>query len=275
MNKTMRKTIALMIVIMFAFCASVCAEEAENDWQNILLLGGDSRSEDNYERTDSMIILSVNAAQGKVKMCSIMRDTLVEYPGLDRWGKINAAYVRGGLDVALATVNHAFDMDITDYVMINMHDMVELVDLFGGIDIEVTERERSQIKQLDHSGLVHLNGQQALSYSRIRMIDNDYHRVMRQQNVLLALAEKAQNMEFDDLLGMTDAVMEHIQTNLDVEQMKELALMGLSMEIKEISQYRIPADGTFESGMYENAWLIKPDFEENSRLLHEFIYENE
>ena len=114
------------------------ADESEL-WWNILLLGGDSRSTDSYDRTDSMIILSVNRKTGEIKMTSIMRDTWVSIPGHKGMAKINAANVYGGPERAVQTVNSSFGTDIEDYVLINMAGMIKVIDAMGGIDLEVTE----------------------------------------------------------------------------------------------------------------------------------------
>lgn len=286
------KILALAMVMVLAFSViPAFAEESGSEWWNILLLGGDARSTEEYGRTDSMIIISVNIEESLVKMTSIMRDTWVAIPGHSN-NKINAANVFGGPELALETVNASFDTELEDYVLINMTDLIDIVDLVGGIDIEVTNAERKYINSyaneylnnthpaggydgatsLDESGLVHLNGLLATSYCRIRYTDSDYKRVMRQQEVLLAIAQKMQDMDVNDLMAIVDELSSKITTNLEPEEMKTLATAGLVMEIDDVEQYRIPEDGTFQSGMFGGTWMIKPDFEKNAELLKEFIY---
>ena len=207
----MHKIIAVLLAMLRLLpMTGAFAESQESGWQNILMLGGDARNMDGYDRTDTMMILSINRDEALVKLTSIMRDTWVSFPGTGKSGKINAANVYGGPELAVETVNTCFGTDIEDYVIVNMEDLQQIVDLLGGVDIEITESERKQIneyvkgymqevsgassydgaKSLDESGMVHLNGMLAVGYSRIRMIDSDYNRVMRQQKILLALAEK-------------------------------------------------------------------------------------
>lgn len=288
----MRKVLALMLAFLMTLSlAGALAEARESEWENILLMGGDAREMDAYERTDSMIILSINRDEARVKMTSIMRDTWVPIPGHGS-EKINAANVYGGPELAVKTVNENFGTDIQDYVIINMEDMLEIVDLLGGVEIEITEEECWQInrnvesyidevesagdyageRMLEGSGLVHMNGLQAVGYSRIRKIDSDYNRVMRQQKVLIALAQKAQDMEIDELTAVADDIYKIIKTSLDEEAVKSFATAFMVMEPSEVEQYRLPADGTFESGMYDDIWMIRPNFEKNRAKLHEFIY---
>ena len=283
------KILALVMAMLFAFSmTTVFAEETEGEWWNILLMGGDSRSTNDYGRTDTMMILSVNLEENLVKMTSIMRDTWVSIPGHSS-NKINAANVWGGPELAVQVVNNNFGTDIEDYILINMSDMVEIIDLVGGVDVDVTEAERKYVNyyadmyqdqtarysgatSLNETGLVHLNGLLATAYCRIRYTDSDYVRVMRQQEVMLAVAKQIQEMDVNDLMDIVDVVTEKISTNLENERLKELATAGLVMEIDQVGQYRIPVDGTFQSGTFSGTWMIKPDFTKNANLLHEFIY---
>lgn len=289
----MRRFLILVLALVMALgMGNAFAETQESGWENILLLGGDARNMNQYDRTDTMMILSINRDEAQVKMTSIMRDTWVELPGKGRSEKINAANVYGGPELAVETVNQSFGTDIEDYVIVNMEDLVQIVDILGGVDLEITERERVQInsgvkayisevkgasaytgeRTLNQSGLVHLNGIMAVSYCRIRKIDSDYSRVMRQQKVMLALAEKAQNMEIDELTKVAGDIYHIISTSLTEEEIKSMATAFMVMEVSEVGQYRIPVDGTFQSGMFNGIWMIKPDFAQNQALLHQFIY---
>jgi len=167
-------------------------------------------------------------------------------------------------------------------VIVNMNHMAEIIDLMGGIDIEISQEEMEQIngdslstgEMLQTAGFVHLNGQQAVSFSRIRYIDSDYKRVMRQQRVLLAMAEKAQNMEVEELMDIAGEVREMVVSSLDKQEMEDLAMAFMVMEIEEVEQFRIPADGAFESGTFDGVWCIRPNLAKNQALLKEFIYGN-
>ena len=265
------------------------AEEDGKLWWNILLLGGDSRSTESYDRSDTMIIFSINKEDTIIKMTSIMRDTWVDFPGTNKSHKINAATVYGGPELAMKTVNHYFGTDIEDYVLVNMADMVEMIDMIGGIDLEVTESERKYINDyasdylnsvqgyhgetcLEQSGMVHLNGLLATAHMRNRYTDSDYGRVMRQQDVLLAMASKMQDMELNDLMEKVEIFLEGIDTNLTNDQLRSVATTGLAMELEDVGQFRIPADGAYTSGMHNGIWMIRANFEKNAQLLKDFIY---
>lgn len=289
----MRKIIAVLLaMLMLLPMTGAFAESQESGWQNILMLGGDARNMNEYGLTDTLMILSINRDEALVKLTSIMRDTWVSFPGTGKSGKINAANVYGGPELAVETVNTCFGTDIEDYVIVNMEDLQQIVDLLGGVDIEITESERKHInlnvedyiqavagaadyageKSLSESGMVHLNGMQAVGYSRIRKIDSDYNRVMRQQKILLALAEKAQNMEIEELTKVAGEIYDIIQTSLDEEEVKSFATAFMVMEVADVGQFRIPADGAFQSGTFNGTWMIKPNLEANQEKLRQFIY---
>ena len=290
--------LALMLMLSTALAEPMPAVEdvrvltPEEKWWNILLLGGDSHSREKYDRTDSIIILSVNRETGALKMSSIMRDIWVQVPGRENMSKINEANVYGGPELTVETVNHYFDMEIEDYVLVNMLGLIKLIDAVGGVDVEITAKERRIISEyargfadeigyegrtyVDAAGLAHLNGVQALSYSRIRHnAGGDYQRTVRQQTVLKALAKKASEMDAAELLKLMPTLLGMTETNLSLGEAMTLATMCADTDMDAIQQYRVPADDTFQSGYFGSVWCIKPDFEENTRLLHQFIFGEE
>ena len=284
--------LALSIVTPSLAFAEAPASQSGGDWWNILLMGGDSRNKTTYERTDSMIVLSINIKENKAKMTSIMRDTWVSYPGTNSHGKINAANVYGGPAMAIATVNENFGTDIRDYVMVNMVGLVDIVDQVGGIDIAVTPDEKKwtnyyakdylrdvssysgETVLIETGDSVHLNGLLAMSYCRNRYTGTDYDRAQRQRTVLLAVLDKLKKGDAAQFMSVVTAAVDSVETNLNYANILELATFGVSLDTSTIEQYRIPADGTFQSGMKDGVWAIRPDLDKNKEALHAFIYEN-
>lgn len=280
-----RNILAWILICAILFCvpAAVAENTAEEpaEWKNILLLGGDSRSETDYGRTDAMIILSVCYENSSLKLTSVMRDIWVQFPETEVSHKINAANIYGGPELAIATVNRYFGTDIEDYVMINMSDLVQIVDMVGGVELTVNDEELAFInlscpeEKLEASGDVHLSGAQALAHTRDRSTEADYGRVMRQQQVLLALGRQLQNMDANELMDKVGEIMEHVQTSLDTEELKELATVGMIVEIDEVLQFRLPADGTYDLSEKDGLAVLLPNFTKNKELLREFIYVTE
>lgn len=261
----------------------------DQGWWNILLLGSDSRNMNNYYGlTDTIVILSVHPADGQAKLTSIMRDTWVKIYGVGE-RKINSANVYGGPDLIMRTVNEYFGMNLTDYVLVSMEALADIIDYIGGIDIAVTEAEMTAINNQikwdaadftlnDATPLatfgdsVHLTGNQAVAFARIRKLDSDYVRTERQRTVLIAMADKLQETDARTLSAVVLKLTGYVQTDLSIAQMVSLATIGLGVDMDAIEQLRLPADGTFQSDTYDGVWSIRPDFDANRQILNEFIY---
>lgn len=244
-------------------------------WRNVLLLGSD-RVGSGSARTDTMIVASVSTG-GKVKLTSIMRDTMVPIEGYGKH-KINAAYTFGGAQLAMDTVNQCFGLNIKQYALIDFEGFAQLVDAAGGIDIDVTKAEmqamnkKSGHKLKDYGKDIHLDGVQALRYARIRKIDSDYMRASRQRTVLEALAQRVRAVKNPaQLIELGRTSLDVVSTNISLP---DLALLGVRVVLNGggMEQYRVPVEGTYESGIQDGVWSIRPDFERNKALLRSFIY---
>jgi len=265
-------------------------EGLSDDWTNILLLGTDARGDTKYLRTDTMIVLSLNRATGQAKMASVMRDIWVQIPGYGGQ-KLNAACVYGGPELTIRTINECLDLNIEKYILVNMQCLVAIVDALGGLELDVTPGESRAIGRLNASSVgasdgsgkyvsagvpsgsqVTLDGKQVLAYSRIRKSDSDYKRTSRQRTVLVAIAKKLQQQDPLSLAGIVATLMRYVDTNLSIGEIMDIAGVCMDTDLSGISEFRIPADGTYRDGMFGNTWCIKPDFEANARALHEFIY---
>ena len=214
-----------------------------------------------------------------------MRDTWVNIDGRDKMAKLNAASVYGGPELTMRTINECFGMNISDYVLINITGLADVIDILGGVDLDVTEDERlalnrglfdlssrSGMEELEQSGEnVHLNGNQAVAYARIRRIDSDYQRTERQRTVLTAIASRLKE-NGAAVLGMVTSLLPYVETNLDPGELITLATVGLQIDLDAVEQLRLPADGTYDSGTFNGVWCIKPDFEKNTGILYDFIY---
>ena len=260
-------------------------EKLSDEWWNILLLGTDNRYEEStYGRTDSMIILSVNTATKQAKLTSLMRDTWTPIPGHGK-AKLNAATVYGGPELLMRTIQENFGIEINDYALINITGMADIIDILGGVYLDVTEDERkalnkglfdlssrSGMEKLQQSGEnILLNGNQAVAFSRIRKIDSDYVRTERQRTVLTAVAERLKEAGVTGITGVVMNLKDFVETNLGFTDLMTLAYVGLQLDLSAIDQLRLPADGTYKSGTFDGVWCIKPDFDQNAAILKRFL----
>lgn len=264
-------------------------EIGDADWKNILLLGGDSRGKNDYGRTDAIIILSVNMNEGGAKMTSIMRDTWVRLP--EKGGqKLNSANVYGGPQLVMRTINENFGMNISDYVLVNMQALAEIIDALGGVEVpQVTKAQRKALNQQmkydakdfklansapleEYGENITLTGNQALAFARIRNLDSDFKRTERQRTVLIAMAQKLKNMGATTAIGLIPTLLEHVETNMGMKELVELASMGMQLDMNAVAQLRLPAEGAYEDGEIDGVWKIVPDFPANAKILYDFIY---
>ena len=266
------------------------AAESSGPWQNVLLLGTDSRTEDAESRTDTMIVLSLNSETKEIRMTSLMRDIWLDIPG-HGGAKLNAACVYGGPELTVKTINQYFGLDIQAYVLVNMECLAKIVDALGGIQMDVSEEEAAAINRLfaddraakdENSAFagtnvtagsqVMLDGKQALGFARIRSLDNDYARTERQRRLLLTIAKQMQQKDLLTVMGIVGGMLQYVETNLTLDDIRSLLVVCLGASLDGIAELRLPAKGTYQSGDYNNTWCILPDFQENARVLHAFIY---
>lgn len=298
-NRMIRWLAWILTVVFFVFTAATCgvaemnANSSEGEWESILLLGEDSRSTSHVERSDVNLILCYNRTAHKVKLISIMRDTWVDFPDSDKSGKINAGTVYGGPELTMRTINEYFGTNIEKYVLVNFDNVIEFVDVLGGVDVEISESERRQINKrlkktdvvkssytgeryLNASGLVHLNGAMAISYVRDRYSskDGDFDRVARQRKMMKAMLDVAEQMSMNEMVRLVMNFLSNVKTNLSLNEIMTLIPFGLDFNPDDLEECTVPFEGTFTSGMMEGVWKIIPDFEQNRELLHAYIYEN-
>ena len=254
----------------------------DSDIFNVALFGVDTRDEDSFSgRSDSIIIVSVDKNNNIVKLTSILRDSYVAIEG-HKNQKITHAYAFGGAELAIKTINQNFGMNITDYATINFYKLADAIDILGGIDIEVTEAERKHLNDigddenpdfsyLDEAGTVHLNGEQAVVYARLRKIDSDVARSNRQRKVIEALIVQAKKVSPAKYAEMVRTMMSLCETSLSFSEIMSFA----PMITKDITIQTLTIPGDEENaigGMYDGAWVWRYDLSEATQHIHEFIY---
>lgn len=247
---------------------------------NILLIGVDRREADEASRSDTMMLLSIDSANKKIKLTSFMRDMWVDIPG-EGYAKINSSCVWGGPQLVMDTIEYNFNVDVDDYMLVDFDMFTKIVDGLGGVEVEVTEAEanffgsgkRYAPPMKINSGNTVLNGEEALWYCRIRYLDDDFHRTERQRKVISAIISKATETSPQDLIQIAKDVMPHIETSISQSELMKLAFGALISYIHyDIEQQQIPADDTWEYGTRQTQSVILIDVEKNKNALYDFIY---
>ena len=216
---------------------SVSSEAAENlsNFRNIAIFGIDSR-EDTYSkgnRSDCIIIASINNTTKEVKLISVYRDTYVQIEGhgLD---KITHAYSYGEAPLAIKTLNTNLDLNITEFVTVNFDAVKDIIDNIGGISMNITSEEVSHIPGISKAGTYNLTGEQALAYARIRhATGGDYKRTERMRDVLTAVANKVKTFNISQLNQFVDFVLPKIYTNITAADIFSLMPSATSFKITD------------------------------------------
>ncbi len=260
---------------------------------NILLIGNDSRTNGEDGRSDAMILLSISSKTKKIYMTSLLRDMYVEIPGHDD-NRLNAAYSFGGAELLMDTIEHNFDITLNRYVLVNFEAFANLVDAVGGIDLELTSEEVEYVNaylweynvlterpegtdymDTSLSGMVHLNGAQALSYTRNRYIGNDFGRTERQRKVLEAIIKKAPKALATNPKELIDGLVTNLTTNLTQQECFQLCFKAARALGYDIEQSSIPLDGTYSNASIRGMSVLEVDFEANKDFIQKNIYGEE
>lgn len=250
---------------------------SSKDVTNILFLGVDRRNADENSRSDTMMMLSIDRANQKLKLTSFLRDSWVYIPD-NGYAKLNAACTWGGAQLVMDTLEYNFNVKIDHYMLVDFQMFQNIVNKLGGITVEVTEKEakylRNDIKLNIQAGEnVQLDGNAALWYCRIRYLDSDFMRTQRQRKVLSAIIEKAKGTPLPTLVKMVQEVLPDVETDLKQSELMKLAGGAAVSYIRyDVEQMRIPADGTWKSKTIKGQAALSLDMEENKRLLHDFLY---
>lgn len=259
----------------------VVPDAPKGDIINILLIGQDRRPGESRARSDSMILVTVNRTTKTITMTSFMRDSLVEIPG-HRSYKLNSAYQTGGMELLNKTLKHNYNVDVDGDIAVDFSQFKQLIDKLGGVDITLTQKEAEHLNLGTNwnltAGKNRLNGEQALSYSRLRYIDNDYKRAGRQREVLQSLLNRYMSLPTMEMVSMLDFIFPLISTNFQQDELKDLVYeIAPLLATSNYEEAQIPAPGTFKGGELDIGYGRKDwfqyyiDFDYNKEILREIF----
>ncbi len=247
------------------------------DIVNILLIGQDRRPGETRARSDSMILCTINKETKTMVLTSILRDLYVQIPGYQD-NRVNVAYAAGGMKLLNQTLEQNFGLQIDGNVEVDFSQFQTIVDLLGGVSIDLRQDEAKLINKNTGSKLTEgrnlLNGEQALNYARIRSLDGDgdFSRTNRQRKVINAILDTYKNAGLGTILSMLDDILPMITTD-----MSNLEILAYAMELgpmlpeMTVLSQRIPADGTYSGQMIRGMAVLVADMDAARRLLQETL----
>lgn len=233
--------------------------------------------------SDVIMVCNIERKTGEIKLVSIYRDTYAKLNS-KKYGKINEAYFQGGPELAIQALNDNFDLQIDDYITFNWKAVIDAINILGGVDLEVTDKEFKYINsfitetvnetgvgshQLKKAGMQHLDGVQAVAYSRLRLMDTDFQRTERQRKVIQLCMDKAKNADFAVLNNILVTVLGQVASSFEVNDLVPLA--------QNVTKYKIgdTAGFPFElKDMYvgKQDCVIPTTLSSNVSQLHNFLF---
>lgn len=245
---------------------------------NILLVGQDrDLTRKGRQRSDSMILCSINPQTGKVAMISFLRDLYVQIPGGYSDNRLNVPFVLGGFPLLDETLTTNFGVSIDANVDVDMTGFIAIINMLGGLDLELTSTEAEYMRNTWDvpavTGINHFDGKQTLWFSRIRKIGSDFGRTSRQREVLLAIFAKVKDLPVNELLTLLYDMLPYLTTDLTDSEILSLAYRLLPLVSSlEIETHSVPSRGTYTNAKVRGMAVLLPDREKiRTQLVEEYL----
>lgn len=277
----------LLLAVFIGYGAWMFLHRPTGYW-NIAVFGVDSRDGNTKNAlADVQMICSIDRSTGEIRLVSVYRDTYLKINSEGSYHKINEAYFKGGHKQAVSALEENLDIKIDDYATFNWKSVAEAINILGGIDLEITPAEFKYINgfitetvnstgigsyQLEQAGMNHLDGVQAVAYSRLRLMDTDFQRTERQRKVVELALAKAKQADVSTLTSLAGYMVQEISTSVGVGDVLPLA--------KDIGKYHIGETAGFPFSRQTKKigkmdCVVPTTLESNVVLLHQFLYGEE
>lgn len=263
---------------------------------NILLIGIDGRYIDKGNRSDSVMLVTIDSKNKDIKITSIARDTYVDIPGYST-EKLTHAYAYEGIDLLKEVFKVNFDIKIDKYIAVNFVSFMDIMDELGGVEVNIDEKDINEVNKyiddcyeyyynkkgevkkeyITKSGTQRLNGYQALAFSRIRYTDSAFARDNRHREVAQSVYKEFLKKGPEEYKKCADILLENTKTNISPIQMLNLGYTVFNINDKDIEQLQFPLEEHRNGHIINDkkGWVLEWDKEPNIKAWHEFIYGNE
>ncbi len=281
--------ILLLIAVLAAGYFVYKYKQTGTGYWTVAVFGVDSR-DGNLEKgalSDVEMICVIDRGTGNIKLVSVFRDTYLEINPDGTYHKINEAYFKGGHEQAVQALERNLDLTIDDYATFNWKAVADAINILGGIDLEISDSEFKYINSfitatvestgigshhLEHAGMNHLDGIQAVAYARLRLMDTDYNRTARQRLVIQLAMNKAKEADLKTLTSLVQAILPQISTSIGIDDLLPMA--------RNIKKYHIGETGGFpfsrgETHIGKRDCVIPLTLESNVIQLHQLLYGTE
>lgn len=262
---------------------------------NILLVGTDGEYVEKWNRSDSMMVVTIDSKNKDIRISSIARDTYVDIPGYST-EKLTHAYAYEGIDLLREVFKVNFNLDIDKYIAVNFVSFMDIMDELGGVEVNVEEKDIKEINKyidacygyyknkdekdkeyITKSGVQRLNGYQALAFSRIRYTDSAFARDNRHREVAESVYKEFAQKGVETYKKCAEIILNNTKTNISPMEMMNLAYTVLKINDKDIDQFQFPLE-EYRNGHIINkqkGWVLEWDKEPNLEAWHKFIFGEE
>lgn len=259
---------------------------------NILLVGTDGEYVEKGNRSDSMMVVTIDSKSKDIKISSIARDTYVDIPGYST-EKLTHAYAYEGIDLLKEVFKVNFNLDIDKYIAVNFVSFMDIMDELGGVEVNVEEKDINEINKyidacygyyknkdekdkeyITKSGVQRLNGYQALAFSRIRYTDSAFARDNRHREVAESVYKEFAQKGVETYKKCAEIILNNTKTNISPIEMMNLAYTVLKINDKDIEQFQFPLE-EYRNGHIiskQKGWVLEWDKEPNLEAWHKFIF---
>lgn len=262
---------------------------------NILLVGTDGEYIEKGNRSDSMMVVTIDSKNKDIRISSIARDTYVDIPGYST-EKLTHAYAYEGIDLLKEVFKVNFNLDIDKYIAVNFVSFMDIMDELGGVEVNVEEKDINEINKyidacygyyknkdekdkeyITKSGVQRLNGYQALAFSRIRYTDSAFARDNRHREVAESVYKEFAQKGVETYKKCAEIILNNTKTNISPIEMMNLAYTVLKINDKDIEQFQFPL-AEYRNGHIiskQKGWVLEWDKEPNLEAWHKFIFGEE
>lgn len=259
---------------------------------NILLVGTDGEYIEKWNRSDSMMVVTIDSKNKDIRISSIARDTYVDIPGYST-EKLTHAYAYEGIDLLREVFKVNFNLDIDKYIAVNFVSFMDIMDELGGVEVNVEEKDIKEINKyidacygyyknkdekdkeyITKSGVQRLNGYQALAFSRIRYTDSAFARDNRHREVAESVYKEFAQKGVETYKKCAEIILNNTKTNISPIEMMNLAYTVLKINDKDIDQFQFPLE-EYRNGHIiskQKGWVLEWDKEPNLEAWHKFIF---
>lgn len=259
---------------------------------NILLVGTDGEYIEKWNRSDSMMVVTIDSKNKDIRISSIARDTYVDIPGYST-EKLTHAYAYEGIDLLREVFKVNFNLNIDKYIAVNFVSFMDIMDELGGVEVNVEEKDIKEINKyidacygyyknkdekdkeyITKSGVQRLNGYQALAFSRIRYTDSAFARDNRHREVAESVYKEFAQKGVETYKKCAEIILNNTKTNISPMEMMNLAYTVLKINDKDIDQFQFPLE-EYRNGHIiskQKGWVLEWDKEPNLEAWHKFIF---